>query len=214
MNQLVYMDNGRPVTDSLTVADAFEKNHADVLRDIKKLACSEEFRLSNFAESYYVNHQGRKMPSYLLSEKGFTLLAMGYTGPKAMEFKEKYISAFEQMRQQLQPGRGESIKALIAATHNLLASQEIMVERLDDVELRLDTQITLDSGQQRRLQLAINQRVCSLEKAKERRGELFRQIHKEIKDRWNVSSYKDVLKRDLPEVLKYVAAWVPIRRED
>lgn len=84
------------------MADAFSKNHADVLRDVRNLGCSEEFRLSNFAESYYVNHQGRKMPRIILSEQGFTLLAMGYTGPKAMEFKERYIAEFGRMRHVLQ----------------------------------------------------------------------------------------------------------------
>lgn len=102
MTDLVFVHNKRAVTDSLTVAEAFCKNHADVLRDVRNLGCSEEFRLSNFAESYYVNHQGRKMPRIILSEQGFTLLAMGYTGPKAMEFKERYIAEFGRMRQALQ----------------------------------------------------------------------------------------------------------------
>ncbi|MNC60878.1 ORF6C domain protein [compost metagenome] len=84
--------------------------------------------------------------------------------------------------------------------------------RLSQVETKVDTQITLDSGHQRRLQKAINVKVCSIEPVKEFRGELFRQIHREIKDRWQVSSYKDVLKTELQEVLNYVSAWKPVKK--
>lgn len=213
MNQLVFIDNGKPVTDTLTVAEAFGKEHRRVMQDIRELACSDEFRVHHFVQSDYINGQGRRTPKYLMTEQGFTLLVMGYTGPRAMDFKERYIAAFEVMRQELQPVKGDGLRALIAATHNLLAGQEIMAERLDDVEHRLETQITLDSGQQRRLQRAISERVCSIERDKEARSEWFRQLHRDIKNRWNVSSYKDVLRQNLQEVLNYVAAWVPIRRE-
>ncbi|MCY9544844.1 Rha family transcriptional regulator, partial [Paenibacillus alvei] len=102
--EILFVDNGRVVTDSLTVAEVFEKAHDKVLRDIRGLGCSDDFRLSNFGESTYINGQGREMPKYLITEQGFTLLAMGYTGQRAMEFKERYISEFDRMRQQLQSG--------------------------------------------------------------------------------------------------------------
>jgi Rha family phage regulatory protein len=101
MNQLVFIENNRVVTDSLTVAEAFRKEHARVLRDVRELKCSSEFRVGNFAESYYNNAQGRPTPKYLITQDGFTLLVMGYTGQKAMEFKEKYIKEFRKMESQL-----------------------------------------------------------------------------------------------------------------
>ncbi len=101
MSQLVFIENGRPATDSLTVAQVFDKSHDKVLRDIRELGCSEEFRLANFGESSYTNSQGRQMPRYIMTEQGFTLLVMGYTGQRAMEFKEKYITEFHRMREQL-----------------------------------------------------------------------------------------------------------------
>ena len=101
MTQLVFVEKGRLVTDSLTVADVFRKNHADVLRDIRNLGCSVEFRLSNFAESSYINHQNREMPKIIMTEQGFTLLVMGYTGSEAMRFKEAYITEFDRMRELL-----------------------------------------------------------------------------------------------------------------
>lgn len=79
------------VVSSLDVAETFGKQHAHVLRDIKELECSEEFRLSNFGESSYINSQNKKQPMYYMTRDGFTILVMGYTGEKAMRFKEAYI---------------------------------------------------------------------------------------------------------------------------
>ncbi|MFS1511723.1 phage regulatory protein/antirepressor Ant [Chengkuizengella sp. SCS-71B] len=102
MNQLVYIENDRVVTDSLTVADVFKKSHDKVLRDIRELECSEEFRLANFGESSYTNQQNKQMPKYLITQDGFSFLVMGYTGKKAAQFKEKYINEFNRMKNQIQ----------------------------------------------------------------------------------------------------------------
>lgn len=60
-----------------------------MLRDIEDLGCSEEFRKLNFAPSKYsVENNKRSYPMYYMTRDGFTILAMGYTGEKAMRFKE------------------------------------------------------------------------------------------------------------------------------
>lgn len=79
------------VVTSLDVAETFEKRHDNVLKDIRDLECSQTFRLLNFEESSYLNSQNRKQPMFFITRDGFTLLAMGYTGEKAMIFKEAYI---------------------------------------------------------------------------------------------------------------------------
>ena len=89
------------VVSSLDVAETFEKRHDHVLRDIKELGCSDEFRLSNFGESSYINSQNKKQTMYYITRDGFTLLAMGYTGEKAMKFKEAYIKQFNAMEKAL-----------------------------------------------------------------------------------------------------------------
>lgn len=212
MNQLVFIQDGKTVTDSLTVAEVFGKRHADVLRSVDNLECSDEFNERNFASVKYLDTKGQSRRKIVMTQDGFSFLAMGYTGKEAARFKEMYINAFGQMREQLNNRPADPVKALMQATHNLLASQEMIVERVDEIEHKVDNQITLDSGQQRRLQQAIAKKVCSIEPDKQERGELFRQLHKEIKDRWQVPSYKDIRRQDLQEVLNYVAAWVPIRR--
>lgn len=95
MNELVLTNNkGQDITTSLIIAEVFGKRHADVLRDIENLSCSQQFRERNFALSYYITIQGREMPMYEITKDGFTFLAMGYNGMKAGEFKELFIAEF------------------------------------------------------------------------------------------------------------------------
>ena len=61
----MYADsNGVAKVDSLVVADAFNKDHRNVIRDIRNLDCSEEFRQLNFEQSSYINAQGRSETFY------------------------------------------------------------------------------------------------------------------------------------------------------
>ena len=90
------------VVTSLDVAETFDKRHADVLRDIELLQCSKEFRERNFALSKYsVENNKRSYPMYYITRDGFTILVMGYTGEKAMQFKEAYIRQFNNMEKLL-----------------------------------------------------------------------------------------------------------------
>lgn len=115
------------VVSSLDIAETFGKEHARVLRDIRELECSDEFRLGNFAESSYINSQNKKQPMYLITKDGFTLLAMGYTGEKATKFKETYIRQFNAMEKALigkLKEREKGIAVRQALTNALHKSQE------------------------------------------------------------------------------------------
>ena len=91
------------VVSSLDVAAPFGREHKNVLRDIEELSCSEEFRKLNFELSKYsVKNNKRSYPMYYMTRDGFTILVMGYTGEKAMRFKEAYIKQFNAMEKALQ----------------------------------------------------------------------------------------------------------------
>jgi Rha family phage regulatory protein len=88
--------------DSLFVAEFFEKRHDNVLQDIDKLidpssGLSEEFIQLNFRSTTYKDSKNRTQKAYALTRDGFTILVMGYTGQKAMKFKELYIKRFNEM---------------------------------------------------------------------------------------------------------------------
>ena len=95
MNELVIMHNKQAVTTSLRVAEVFGKDHKHVLETISNLA-AEKSAAKFFAEATYDN-RGKQYPMYYMNRDGFTLLAMGFTGKKALQFKIKYIQAFNSM---------------------------------------------------------------------------------------------------------------------
>lgn len=98
----IIMKNGLPVTTSRYVAEAFSKQHKDVLRSINNLDCTEEFGRLNFAPSSYKNEQNKVQPMYHLTKNGFMFLVMGFSGHEAARVKEDYIRAFDMMLEELQ----------------------------------------------------------------------------------------------------------------
>lgn len=93
--------HGSPMVGSRAVAEKFRKEHKNVLQSIDKLECSKEFNRLNFQPVTYKDEKGEKRREVLMTRDGFTFLAMGFTGKKAAEWKEKYIAAFNSMEKQL-----------------------------------------------------------------------------------------------------------------
>jgi len=118
----VQIENGQAITTSVEVARVFEKRHDDVLKSIRTLVADlPDDRLRNFAETVETrpNPSGGapiKSPAYHLTRDGFTLLAFGFTGKKAMAFKLAYIDAFNRMEAALmERARIEQEQAALAA---------------------------------------------------------------------------------------------------
>lgn len=99
-NEIVYRsEKGTPVTDSQKVANSFGKQHRNVLQSIRNLiGCAENSAVQKwFYESTYLDAQGKTQPMFVMNRDGFSLLAMGLTGTKAMQFKVAYIQQFDAM---------------------------------------------------------------------------------------------------------------------
>ena len=100
MNELVNaveLKDGKAVTTSLKIAEVFGKQHKVVLKSIRELDCPEKFSEHNFMPAEYSDSQGKPRPMFFVTRDGFTLLAMGFTGKAAMQFKVAYIEAFNAM---------------------------------------------------------------------------------------------------------------------
>lgn len=98
----LYERNGQAFCSSRQVAEEFSKSHDDVLKSIRILIeslgeLSESEWQANFILVEYKNSRNQRQPEYLLTKKGFTLLAVGFSGKKALKFKIQYIDRFEQM---------------------------------------------------------------------------------------------------------------------
>lgn len=133
MDQLVIIQNRQAVTTSLQVAESFEKRHDHVLRDIETLlgGIPNSGEACMFHKGTYEHPQNKQeYPMYYMNRDGFTLLVMGFTGQKAIQFKLAYIQAFNEMERQLtQPTQAE----LIA----MMAQQGVEQERrLNLVEVK------------------------------------------------------------------------------
>lgn len=118
MNNLVIMHDKQAVTTSLILAEAFEKEHRNVIRTIETKIGELNFEqsLKMFSKGEYTNTQNKQQPMYYLNRDGFTFIAMGFTGRKADEFKLKYIDAFNKMEEQI---RNQSFQALNQSTDDL-----------------------------------------------------------------------------------------------
>lgn len=91
------------VVSSLDIAETFGKEHRNVLADIRNIEgdiSTAEFSALFHLASYKASN-GKSNPMYLMTKDGFTLLAMGYTGEKAMRFKLAYIKQFNAMEKVL-----------------------------------------------------------------------------------------------------------------
>jgi Rha family phage regulatory protein len=108
MNDLIQTIDGQPWTTSVLVAEKFGKGHKDALKAIRNMECSEEFSRRNFAPSNYRDRRGKQQPMFLMTRDGFSMLAMGFTGRQAAEWKEKFIAAFNKMEAALRPRRPKS----------------------------------------------------------------------------------------------------------
>lgn len=101
--QLTVSEKGTPMASSLDVAKVFGKEHKNVLQSIENLFedIPQDFNELNFQLVEYIDAKGEKRPMYNLTRDAFTLLAMGFTGKKAMQFKIAYIEAFNAMEKSL-----------------------------------------------------------------------------------------------------------------
>ena len=103
------------VVKSLDVAETFEKEHRNVLADIRNI--QSEISTAEFSALFFENEykasNGKKNPMYYMNRDGFTLLVMGYTGEKAMRFKLAYINQFNQMEELLKGKLIEREKGIV-----------------------------------------------------------------------------------------------------
>jgi len=140
---VIYNESNVPVTNSLLVAQKFEKRHDHVLAVIRKLTTENSGVLLMFEESTYLNENNKPQPLFIMNRDGFTLLVMGFTGKKAFQFKLDFIDAFNKMEAAI-----KEHKALTTA-EMFLQNAQLMVEnekRLSKIEIKTnDLENTVNS---------------------------------------------------------------------
>lgn len=100
LTQKLFNKGGQIVVSSRTIADDFSKRHADVIRAIEEYLTDAEVRSLNcLIESSYIDTKGETRKEYLITRDGFSLLIMGFKGKEALQWKLKYIEAFNKMEE-------------------------------------------------------------------------------------------------------------------
>lgn len=202
MSQLVILNNKQAVTSSLMVSESFEKRHDHILRDVDSIKKD----VPNFGEMFFEttapDSYGRDRRVYLMNRDGFTLLAMGFTGSKAIEFKLKYINAFNEMEKEL--NKPMSIEDMI-----ITQAQSVKELKQDVNELKkvVDNEVWLTERQKKNVQDSVSRRVFELR----RKGHdaHFQTLYSSLKRFFGVSKYDKIPRKDFDEAISFIKGWYP-----
>ena len=210
---------GQLVTDSRDVAEMVDQQHKELLRTIRNyigILTSAGLRSLDFFISHtYQDAKKETRPCFLLTRKGCDMVANKMTGERGVLFTAAYVTRFEEMEKALNAPRPLTEKEQLKASMRLALETSEEVETLkgkvDDLVDKVENQMTLDYSMQRKLQRAVEERVYKLASENQERSRLFRELYREIKNRFGVASYKDVRRQDLQAAILYVEAWIPNR---
>ena len=230
MNEIkINNDNGTLTVSSLQVAEDFEKQHKHILNAISKLESEiqpAENSARYFLSSSYVDAKGENRKCYNLTRDGFSLLVMGFTGKKALEWKLKYIEAFNLMEQKIRERYSDispQLQFLIDMERKqkqLEKKQEELKNKIADIsEIRDNTiKATFEYGRiSSELQKSISKTVkircidiCGT-------AQMYEAVHKsientiysDIKKRFEVSSYRELAYNQFADALLFIEMWQP-----
>lgn len=213
-------------TDSRRISENFTRN-LDRYTEGKHY-----FKLSGEEKRAFLHHtqiaDGSKNATtlYLWTEKGAWMHAKSLNTDKAWDAYEMlvddYYRAIDQAKPMQAPSLSDALMHMaqaarlaetaiqeVAATKEIVEEQGMHLQRLD---YELTNVLTIDHGRQRKVQKSIANRVYTLAPGPENakvRDRFFRELHREIKDRFGVTSYKDIKHKDFEAAVAYIAAWVP-----
>lgn len=209
-------NDGELVVTSRQVATDFEKRHADVIEKIEELIKTENSVMTKmFIESSYKAGTGKRYKEYLLTRDGFSLLVMGFTGSKALEWKLKYIEAFNKMEEHIK-GQAFNTSRLSKELQAILMLDEKTVE-MDNRITSLEERMTIETGAQKVLQDLVNNRVKVVlggkdtPAYKELAKKTYSQCWGNFKNVLQVASYKDTPVKDFDLAKKVIIDWQPNR---
>lgn len=222
--KLIENKDNQAVTTSLQVAETFGKNHRDVLRSIGDLLSNgvaqncADHKNNMFAEGTYKhpqNHQKYKM--YYMNKDGFTLLAFGFTGKKANEFKLEYIKAFNEMEEMIKNNvkLPQSPEEMLALTMNVTNRTVKRVESIEKDVNDLKNNVVIDSGSYAAIGRLVSRRVYEFlderryQHNRENVSALFSDINHGIKQVTGVRTRSQIKSKDFEKVMQYIDAWEP-----
>ncbi|MEN2466719.1 ORF6C domain-containing protein [Ornithinibacillus sp. JPR2-1] len=216
MNQLVFKNNDQVVTSSRNVARDFDKQHKHVLEAIDAIKGVAENWADLFFETTYVHEQNKqKYRQYLMNRDGFTLLVMGFTGKKAMDFKLRYMNAFNQMEKELKQPRALTEKEQRIEMLKLSLELEEKTQQHDERITNLEETMRIDGAQEHTLNKKGKQVVVealggkSSPAYKRMAFKVFSAFWRDFKNHFEIPRYGDLPKKRYEEGLRFIGMWQP-----
>ena len=204
MQELVILKNKEAVTTSLQVADSFEKKHKHVLEAIESIKRSVE-NSANVEDGSY----GRSRRVYFMNRDGFSLLAMGFTGSKAINFKLKFIEAFNEMEDVI---RKNTVPQTIEDM--MIYQLEEMKDVKKDVSMLKDT-MRISGQQEFEIKQKGNMKVMEVLGGKESRAyeeiskKVFSKFWSEFKRTFSIPRYGELPRKRFDDAVSFIEMWLP-----
>lgn len=214
MNEIILStQNGEPVASSRQIAENFEKRHDHVMRDIDTFKKD----VPNFGEMFFEaeapDSYGRPQRTYLMNRDGFSLLVMGFTGKAALEWKLKYIAAFNEMEKKLSTPQMPKLSKEMQALFLLDDRTQKQEQRLT----ALENTMTVDYNQQRVLRKSISRAVISALGGEDApayidnhvRRKVYSECNRDVQDWFRVNSVGNIPRKRFDEAVEYIQRWKP-----
>lgn len=224
MNELLVFNQKALTIDSREVAEMMDTSHDQIIRKLEgakdrkgiiEVLTDNQMVVSNyFIESSYKDGSGKQNKCYLCTKMGCEFLANKFTGKKGIIFTAKYVDKFNKMEKAIKTQIPQTYEEMIIMqAQSMMEFKKEVNGKFEVIENKIDNQITLDHGMQRKIQKAVAKRVIELlgkdtDEYKQYSKKYFAALYRDIKDRIGIPSYKDVKKKDYEAVVKYIECWM------
>lgn len=217
MENLVVMKNQQAVTTSLNVAEVFGKSHRHVLEAIDELKKGVAENWADlFYEDTYVHPQNKQTyRQVIMNRDGFTLLAMGFTGQKALQFKLQYIEAFNQMENHIKNGLPETPEEKLLLTMDVTNRTVKRVTKVENRVTDLEENQTLAPGEYNYITHQVNKAVAryiqghKLSLNNIQRSKLFKDINQGLNEVTGIKTRTQLRKKNFDVADEFINNWEP-----
>ena len=204
---------------SLEVAEMVEKNHNELLKDIRRYITQlGEGKISHtdfFLESSYKSAQNKELPCYLITKKGCEFIANKLTGKKGTIFTATYINRFNEMEEQITKPKStiELLRLEFQAIEEIGARVDKVQNDLEDFKLEMPL-LAVDIE---KLQKAKNRIAVGILGGKDSqayndaslRGRLYSDLNRDFKRQFNIDTYKALKRCELDKAIQVIEAYKP-----
>ncbi|MCM3651291.1 ORF6N domain-containing protein [Metabacillus litoralis] len=228
MNQLqIINNNGQRVLTTSQLAEAYGTDIQIVVnnfnRNKDRYSEGKHFVLltGEYLREFRAKNQIDLLPNinrlYLWTEKGAWLHAKSLNTDQAWDAYEKLVDDYYTIKENVVPlSKDQALVTVLRTTADLVEDTQAIKEEqheirklVTQIDNKVEEQITLDHGEQRRLQKGVATKVYEICNDPKERPKFFKEIYREIKDRFGVASYKDVKRKELQSALRYIENWIP-----